>query len=59
ILIRDHEGVMRVEHDRHTYGLFSRAVWRRLLREVGFVLKTPRAMLDDLGRDVFAGSRRR
>jgi SAM-dependent methyltransferase len=59
ILIRDREGGMRVEHDRHTYGLFSRAVWRRLLREVGFVLKTPRALLDDLGRDVFVGSLRK
>ena len=57
ILIRDRKGGMRVEHDRHTYGLFSRADWRRLLREVGFVLKTPRAMLEGLGRDVFAGSR--
>jgi SAM-dependent methyltransferase len=57
ILIRDRMGGMRVEHDRHTYGLFSRADWRRLLRQVGFVLKTPRAMLDGLGRDVFVGSR--
>jgi SAM-dependent methyltransferase len=59
ILIRNREGGMRVEHDRHTYGLFPRADWRRLLREVGFVLKTPRAMLDELGRDVFVGTRRR
>src|SRR6476646_109059 len=58
ILIRDRKGGMRVEHDRHTYGLFPRADWRRLLRQVGFVLKTPRAMLEGLGRDVFAGSRR-
>jgi hypothetical protein len=58
ILIRDRKGGMRVEHDRHTYGLFSRADWRRLLRQVGFVLKTPRALLDGLGRDVFVGSRR-
>jgi SAM-dependent methyltransferase len=58
ILIRDRQGGMRVEHDRHTYGLFSRADWRRLLRQVGFVLKTPRATLDGLGRDVFAGSRK-
>jgi SAM-dependent methyltransferase len=59
ILIRDRQGGMRVEHDRHTYGLFSRAEWRRLLRDVGFVLRTPRAMLDELGRDVFMGSRRK
>lgn len=59
ILIRDRDGGMSVEHDRHTYGLFSRGDWRRLLREVGFVLKTPRALLDDLGRDAFVGTRRR
>ena len=59
ILIRDRTGGMRVEHDRHTYGLFSRADWRRLLREVGFVLKTTRGMFDDLGRDAFVGSRRK
>ena len=58
ILIRDRQGRIRVEHDRHTYGLFARADWRRLLREVGFVLKTPRAMLEGLGRDVFVGTRR-
>ncbi|HEY2597400.1 MAG TPA: class I SAM-dependent methyltransferase [Candidatus Dormibacteraeota bacterium] len=59
ILIRDRKGGMRVEHDRHTYGLFSRSDWRRLLREVGFVLQTPRGTLDGLGRDCFVGSRRK
>ena len=59
ILIRDRDGAMRVEHDRHTYGLYPRADWRRLLREVGFVIKTPRAALAGLGRDVFMGTRRR
>jgi SAM-dependent methyltransferase len=59
ILIRDRDGGIRVEHDRHTYGLFSRADWRRLLRGVGFVLKTPRATLAELGRDAFVASRRK
>jgi len=59
ILIRDPVGGMRVEHDRHHYGLFPRAGWRRLLRDVGFVIKTPRALLDGLGRDVFVGTRKR
>jgi SAM-dependent methyltransferase len=36
ILLRDLRGRMRVVHDRHVYGLFSRAEWRSLLREVGF-----------------------
>jgi SAM-dependent methyltransferase len=59
ILIRDREGNMRVEHDRHTYGLFSRAEWRRLLRGVGFGLNTKRALIDDFGRDVFVAKRGR
>ena len=60
ILIRDRKGGVRVEHDRHHYGLFSRHDWRRLLREAGFVLKTiPRATLDGLGRDFFVGTRKR
>jgi SAM-dependent methyltransferase len=58
ILIRDRRGRMRVEHDRHNYGLFSRADWRRLLREVGFVVRTPSSKLGALGRDFFLGSRR-
>jgi SAM-dependent methyltransferase len=59
ILIRDRRGRMRVEHDRHNYGLFARADWRRLLREVGFVLRTPSTKLGALGRDFFVGSRKR
>ena len=59
ILIRDREGNLRVEHDRHTYGLFERAVWRRLLREVGFAVNTKRAVVGDFGRDLFVGRRGR
>lgn len=57
ILIRDHQGQTRLVHDRHTYGLFPRSTWRRLLREVGFALNTS-VVLDDLGRDLFVGRRR-
>ena len=35
-LLRDGDGSVRVEHDRHVEGLFPRASWLRLLREVGF-----------------------
>lgn len=35
-LLRGSDGMLRVEHDRHTEGLFSRADWLRLLSEVGF-----------------------
>lgn len=35
-LLRDGSGQVRVEHDRHTLGVFGRDDWLRLLREVGF-----------------------
>jgi SAM-dependent methyltransferase len=35
-LLRDPDGVTRVEHDRHVEGLFSREDWLRLLSEAGF-----------------------
>ncbi len=35
-LLRDVDGSVRVEHDRHIEGIFSRATWLRLLRDVGF-----------------------
>ncbi len=55
ILIRDEQGQTRLVHDRHTYGLFARAKWRGLMREVGFVV----SKLDGFERDLFAGRRRR
>ena len=58
ILIRDLQGQTRLVHDRHVYGLFPRATWRRLLREVGFDLKTIKVTFDDFGRDLFMGRRR-
>jgi SAM-dependent methyltransferase len=59
ILIRDAQGQTRVVHDRHSYGLFPRPAWRRLLREVGFDLKTIKVALADFGRDLFMGRRPR
>jgi SAM-dependent methyltransferase len=35
-LLRDTDGSVRVEHDRHVVGLFPRATWLELLEEVGF-----------------------
>ena len=35
-LLRQPDGTMRCEHDRHTLGLFPRADWLRLLEETGF-----------------------
>jgi len=35
-LLRESVGAIRVEHDRHHLGLFSRSAWLRLLKEAGF-----------------------
>lgn len=54
IMLRGRRGEVRVAHDRHLQGLFPRAQWSRLLREVGFkpsVLKGPRV------RDAFLARR--
>ena len=59
ILIRDPEGAMRVEHERHTYGLFKRAEWQRLMRDAGFEPSTKSTLHDDFGRDLFVGRRPR
>ena len=58
ILIRDERGQTRSVHDRHTYGLFPRATWRRLMRDVGFQVNPTRVNLDSFPRDVFLGRRR-
>jgi SAM-dependent methyltransferase len=34
-ILRDPAGTVRVEHDRHVEGLFSRDVWTRLISEAG------------------------
>ncbi len=36
IVLREADGAVRVEHDRHVEGVFARADWLRLLQEVGF-----------------------
>jgi SAM-dependent methyltransferase len=35
-LLREADGTMHVEHDRHVEGLFPRKTWLQLLRDVGF-----------------------
>jgi len=54
ILIRDRTGRTRVEHDHHVQGLFSRAQWLSLLRDVGF---KARVITDRRVRDAFLGRR--
>jgi hypothetical protein len=34
--LRDRDGSVRVEHDRHIEGLFSRSQWLQILRDAGF-----------------------
>jgi SAM-dependent methyltransferase len=58
ILIRDPAGQTRLVHDRHTLGLFSRATWRRLMREVGLDMRSV-DLPGRFPRDIFAGRRRR
>ncbi len=54
ILLRRRRGHARAAHDRHVQGLFSRASWLRLLREVGF---KPRVVKDSEVRDSFLAHR--
>lgn len=39
-MLRERDGSVRVEHDRHVEGLFPRDVWMNVLREVGFDAKS-------------------
>jgi SAM-dependent methyltransferase len=43
-LLREPDGSVRAEHDRHVEGLFARAEWLRFLSDAGF---KPRALLFD------------
>jgi SAM-dependent methyltransferase len=54
ILLRNKRGDARVVHDRHKLGLFSRARWLRLMRDVGLKATVVR---DDEVREVFLGRR--
>jgi hypothetical protein len=50
-LLREGNGPVRVVHDHHVFGIFSRDVWLRLLSDAGF---QPRVVPDPWGREVFA-----
>lgn len=54
VLIRDRSGRVRVEHDHHVLGIFRRARWLRLLRDVGFRASVIR---DERLREAFLGRR--
>lgn len=59
-MLRDGDGSVRVEHDRHVEGLFTQADWLRLLEAVGFEARVvPFAHSEIPARDllVFVGRR--
>jgi len=51
LLLREGNSPVRVEHDHHVNGLFSRDEWLQYLRESGF--KEPRMVEDPYDREVF------
>ena len=60
LLLRERDGSIKLEHDRHIEGLFSRAVWLRSLTEVGYEATV--VSLEESGSvpatiDVFVGRR--
>ncbi len=54
IVLRDSRGNTRMVEDCHLEGLFTRAVWIRLLRVAGF---EPSISIDEWGRDLFIAKR--
>jgi len=52
-MLREGRAPVRIEHDTHRHGLFSRDVWLRLLLEAGFQATV---MADPFGREVFVGN---
>jgi methyltransferase family protein len=59
-LLRTPDAMVRVEHDRHIEGLFSRASWLRLMTEAGFepgVVPLEHSELEPGSHEVFTGQR--
>jgi trans-aconitate methyltransferase len=54
-MLRENCAPVRVIHDAHTCGVFSRAQWMRLLQESG--LSKPECIPDPWGREVFLATR--
>ncbi len=54
VILRDRDGLVSFDHDKHQEGLFSRSEWRRLMTEVGFVVSF---VQDNYGRDLFVGKK--
>jgi SAM-dependent methyltransferase len=55
-LLREPDGSVSVEHDRHRFGLFSRETWLHLLAEAGFAPSRAEYPQEELaGYEVFVG----
>jgi hypothetical protein len=55
-IMREEDGTVRVEHDRHVCGLLSCAAWTTLLQDVGFQVQVA---LDPFNRELFVGKKTR
>jgi SAM-dependent methyltransferase len=55
-LLREPNGDMHVEMDRHQHGVFARAAWREWFEEAGFAVTS---RIDAWARDVFVGKKKR
>jgi SAM-dependent methyltransferase len=53
-LLREADGSVHLEHDRHVEGLFARDEWLQLLGEAGF---RPRVLTDPWHREVFVAAK--
>jgi len=54
-LLREANGSVRTEEDRHVEGLFAHATWLHLLEQAGFA---PGTTTDQYGRSIFVGIKR-
>lgn len=53
-MLREGNGPVRIEHETHVHGLFSREEWLKWMREVGF---ETRMTEDSYEREVFVGTK--
>jgi SAM-dependent methyltransferase len=56
-LLRDAEGNVRAEQDRHICGVFPRATWVRLIEEAGFRAERREGIAGETAPDIFVGVR--
>ena len=54
LLLREPDGTVTVEHDRHTEGLFPRSDWLKWFNDAGVPAE---AALDSSGREIYVGRR--